>query len=229
MRSKSIPAILMFLMPFCVMPPAIAADEPVPEDEHAGLEKFEQFYAAAARGNPSSSTTNPKDGGLFELPVIGSLDSVGIRYASARQNFDGMSQQALFANFRTPWAWSTWGNTTTSLKFSFEAGRFARVSENRYFVSLGPNLRLENDAWKVPLFFDLNVSPTVIGGSTYGDDDLGTSLNFSSYIGLGIKLGRTKRHELRLRYQHISNGGIDDTNPGVNMVGLDFVFWGRRR
>jgi len=24
--------------------------------------------------------------------------------------------------------------------------------------------------------------------------------------------------------RHISNGGIDETNPGVNMVGVDYIF-----
>jgi hypothetical protein len=27
------------------------------------------------------------------------------------------------------------------------------------------------------------------------------------------------------RYQHMSNAGLDDDNPGIDMVMLDIVFW----
>ena len=230
MHSKNIAAFMLVLMPFYFLAPAMAENELMPKDAYPeSTASYEWPHDVAAIRSAFSNRNDPQEGGLFELPIIGSLDGFGIRYASARSNFEGLSQQALFADFRTPWAWSTWGETTTSLRLSFEAGRFLRESENRYFASLGPSVRIASDRWKAPLFLDLGLSPTVIGGSNYGDEDLGTTLNFTSYIGIGMKFGRTKRHEVRLRYQHISNGGLDEVNPGVNMIGLDFVFWGRGR
>lgn len=230
MISKHSAAIPLLLLSIYLMSPAMANDEPVPDVyQPEPTAMYEQSHDIAAAGRLLSNWNPPKEGGLFELPIIGSLDSFGIRYASARSNFEGLSQQALFADFRTPWAWSTWGETTTSLRLSFEAGRFLRNSEKRYFASFGPGIRIASDRWEAPLFLDLGLSPTVIGGSTYGDGNLGRSLNFTSHIGVGMKFGRTKQHEVKLRYQHISNGGLDEVNPGVNMIGLDFVFWGRGR
>ena len=223
-------AIPLLLLSIYLMPPAMANDEPVPDvyqPEPTAL--YEQSYDIAAAGRLLANWNPPKEGGLFELPIIGSLDSFGIRYASTRSDLEGLSQQSLFADFRTPLAWSTWGETTTSLRLSFEAGRFLKDSEKRYFISFGPGIRIASDRWETPLFLDLGLSPTVIGGSNYGDANLGTSLNFTSHIGIGMKFGRTKRHEVKLRYQHISNGGLDEVNPGLNMIGLDFVFWGRGR
>lgn len=230
MISKHSAAIPLLLLSIYLMSPAMANDEPVPDVyQPEPTAMYEQSHDIAAAGRLLSNWNPPKEGGLFELPIIGSLDSFGIRYASARSNFEGLSQQALFADFRTPWAWSTWGETTTSLRLSLEAGRFLRNSEKRYFASFGPGIRIASDRWEAPLFLDLGLSPTVIGGSTYGDGNLGRSLNFTSHIGVGMKFGRTKQHEVKLRYQHISNGGLDEVNPGVNMIGLDFVFWGRGR
>jgi hypothetical protein len=74
-----------------------------------------------------------------------------------------------------------------------------------------------------PWFVDVGINPTVIDGSTSGDEDLGTSFNFTSSIALGRYLGNANRHEIRLRYQHISNGGTNNKNPGVNMIGIDFI------
>ncbi len=105
-----------------------------------------------------------------------------------------------------------------------EGGRFESESEHRYFVSFGPSIRLISDAHRVPLFVDVGSSPTVIDGSKYGDDEFGTSFNFTSHVALGLRFGQTKNQVVKLRYQHISNGGINNINPGVNMVGIDFSF-----
>lgn len=229
MRSSNTVACAICLLSLFLMPPAAVASESFSEHYYSDSTVWlEPLHAAEATQGPYANTAQPQDGGLFKLPIIGRFTSAGIRTSSARSNFSGLSQQGLFADFLTPWAWSTWGGTNTSLRLSFEAGRFLTASETRYFVSLGPSIRIVNDRWRAPLFIDLGLTPTVIGGSTYGDQDLGTSLNFTSHIGLGIKLGRTRQQEIRLRYQHISNGGLGDVNPGVDMIGLDFVFWGQR-
>lgn len=228
MRSSYTVACAICLMSLFLMPPVAAASEPFSEHYYSDSTVWlEPQHVTEATQGPYANAAHPQDGGLFKLPIIGRLTSAGIRISSARSNFSGLSQQAIFADFRTPWAWSTWGGTNTTLRLSLEVGRFLKASERRYFVSLGPNVRIVNDRWRVPLFIDLGLSPTVLDGSTYGDQDLGTSLYFTSHIGLGLKFGRTRRQEIRLRYQHISNGGFDDANPGVNLIGLDFVFWGR--
>ena len=229
MRSDNTVIFALVMVSFYLIPSIAVADELFPEQYYSeSTSRIIPLYATTASQGRFSNSALPREGGLFNLPIVGRLESAGIRVSSARSNFNGLSQQGIFADFRTPWAWSTWGGTYTSLRLSFEVGRFLRASERRYFVSLGPMVRIVSDRWRVPLFMDLGLSPTVIGGSTYGDQDLGNSLNFTSHIGLGVKFGHMKQQEVRLRFQHISNGGIDKVNPGVNLIGLDFVFWGRR-
>jgi len=170
----------------------------------------------------------PDDLRLFHIPLVGKIQDIGFRVATGDGGkFDDLTQQAFFVDFRLPWTWSPWTNVTASPILAFETGRFSHSSENRYFASLGPTLRLAADRWRVPLFMDLGLSPTIIDGSTYGDHDFGTSFNFTSHIGLGLRFGQSKNHVVKLRYQHISNGGIDEVNPGVNMIGFDVVLWAR--
>lgn len=166
----------------------------------------------------------PEDAGVFRLPLIGELDEIGVRYATARGGFDGLTQQAVFATFRLPRVWSIGKATAVIPRIMVEAGRFELGSQHRAFASFGPTLRFASDGLQVPLFIDAGFSPTVIDGSIYDGKDFGTSLNFTSHIALGARLGRSNSQLLRLRFQHISNGGINDDNPGVNMIGLDFSF-----
>jgi len=173
-------------------------------------------------------TTVPDDISLFHIPLVGKIQDFGFRVASGDGGkFDDLTQQAFFVDFKLPWTWSPWTNFTASPILAFDIGRFEQGSENHYFASLGPTLRLANDRWRVPLFIDVGLSPTIIDESTYGDQDFGTSFNFTSHIALGLRFGESRNHVVKLRYQHISNAGIDEVNPGVNMIGVDVVFWAR--
>lgn len=189
---------------------------------------FTTLNVAPVRRDTNADTAIPEDVNIFHFPLVGHIQDIGFRLATADGGkFDGLAQQAFFIDFRLPWAWSPWTNVSATPKLTLEAGRFNQGSENRFFASLGPTLRLANDRWRVPLFVDLGLSPTVIDGSTYGDRDFGTSFNFTSHIAVGLRFGQTKNHMVKLRYQHISNGSLDEVNPGVNMIGVDVVIWGR--
>jgi len=163
---------------------------------------------------------------LFRVPLVGDLNRIGIRAATAHGGeFDRLNQFALFLDFGLPKTWSPWPDVTADPRLTFEVGQFRLGDDHRLFASLGPALRLTNHRWRTPMFLDLGLSPTVIDGSRYEDRDLGTSFNLTSHIALGMHFGRQNSSTVSLRYQHISNGGINHTNPGTNMIGLDFVFW----
>lgn len=172
---------------------------------------------------------DPEDTALFHIPLTGVLSDIGFRTATADGGqFDRLYQYALFLDFDLPRSWSPWPNVTADPRLTFEVGRFEFGDEHRTYASLGPALRLTNDRWRIPVFADFGLAPTVIDGSQYEGDDFGTSLNFTSHAALGIRFGHRRAHTVSLRYQHISNGGINSTNPGTNMIGLDFTFWAKK-
>ena len=165
---------------------------------------------------------------LFQIPLVGRITDIGIRMATVDGGqFDKLVQQSVFVDFELPWQWMPWQGTSVTPRLAFEFGQFKTSAEHRLFASLGPVFRFERETSRLPLFMELGFTPIVIDGSNYGESDLGTSLNFTSHVAFGLRFGRNKNNRVSLRYQHISNGGIDSTNPGVNMLGIDVVFWSR--
>jgi lipid A 3-O-deacylase len=54
------------------------------------------------------------------------------------------------------------------------------------------------------------------------DKRFSTTFNFGDHLAIGRQFGAHHRHELALRLQHFSNGGIDQPNPGENFVQLRY-------
>jgi hypothetical protein len=52
-----------------------------------------------------------------------------------------------------------------------------------------------------------------------------TSFQFGEHIGGGLRFGEGGRYDLGVRVQHISNGGLDEPNPGINFAILRFQYY----
>lgn len=51
-----------------------------------------------------------------------------------------------------------------------------------------------------------------------------TNFQFGDHIGAGIRFGDRAEYDLGYRYQHLSNAGIDDPNPGINFHQIRFSY-----
>lgn len=137
------------------------------------------------------------------------------RIASAGDKFTGTRLYAFAFNFQLP-------RRLRAKHLELAFGSFSTSAEDRVFVSFGP-------VWRLPvehrsLFIELGVSPTLISGSTLNGRDLGGNFHFTSSFAVGVSYGRRHAFSLSLRAQHTSNGGLDDTNPGIDMLGLNVAF-----
>jgi hypothetical protein len=45
---------------------------------------------------------------------------------------------------------------------------------------------------------------------------LGTAFQFADMAGVGMQFGSHQQYQAGYRFQHISNGGIKEPNPGIN-------------
>ena len=89
-------------------------------------------------------------------------------------------------------------------------------------MSLGP-------VWRLPInnrlpYVELGFSPTLLTGSSLNGRDLGGNFHFTSSISIGATFGTRQNISLALRVQHMSNGGLSSTNPGLDTIGLNFAF-----
>ncbi len=101
-------------------------------------------------------------------------------------------------------------------------GWLSAPDKDRPFVSLGL-------VWRFPVtperyFVEAGVSPTLLSGSYIDGRDLGGNLHFTSSASIGYRFGVSRRYSIALRIQHTSNGGLNRTNPGLDMIGLSFRF-----
>lgn len=57
-----------------------------------------------------------------------------------------------------------------------------------------------------------------------GGKSFSTHFNFGDHLALGRRFGAAGEHELALRLQHFSNGGIRHPNPGENFLQLRYAW-----
>ena len=119
-------------------------------------------------------------------------------------------------------AWHTDGpRLLRARQLEIALGVIDAPEQSRLFAFVGPVWRVL-DAHSGP-FLDLSFGPTLITGSSIGGRELGGNFHFRSALALGVAFGRTVPSSIALRVEHISNGGLRDANPGLDLVGLSFV------
>jgi lipid A 3-O-deacylase len=51
-----------------------------------------------------------------------------------------------------------------------------------------------------------------------GGPGFSSKFQFGDHVGAGMRYGARKEHDIGLRVQHLSNGGIKNPNPGINLL-----------
>ena len=108
-------------------------------------------------------------------------------------------------------------------RLELAVGAIAGQGDTRAWASIGPVWRWEGFTGRPNLYLELGFSPTVLGGSTFGSRDLGSDFHFTSSLAVGRRFSSLRNSALTLRIQHISNGGLNSTNPGMDMIGISYV------
>lgn len=157
---------------------------------------------------------------FFAIALLGNsmaygaaLGSPGIRVTVAGDKFDGVTQLAATFELATR-------RILNSHHFELAVGSISSSNGTAAFTSVGP-------VWRTPflhdrLFVDFGISPTFISGSKFSGRELGGHGHFTSFISMGLQLGRSGA--VTVRIQHTSNGGLNETNPGLDMAGLQYKF-----
>lgn len=143
------------------------------------------------------------------------LVPVDFRMSAASGKFDDTRQYALGLRLRAP-------RRLRATHLELAVGLISTSQESRIFTSLGP-------VWQIPTWTDswfvrIGFSPTVIAGSGFNGRDMGGNIHFTSSAEVGVHLGERRSFTASLRVQHISNGGLSNNNPGMDMLGLNFSF-----
>lgn len=85
-------------------------------------------------------------------------------------------------------------------RYRFDAGR------SPWFAEAGIGALLMDNVYRTP------------------SREFSTAFQFTEVLGVGHSFGNRQEHELSLRFQHISNGGIKSPNPGENTWRVRYAY-----
>ena len=129
-------------------------------------------------------------------------------------------QYEALLNYKLPWRWDL-GPVGLGMRVISTFGSLHGGGDVGAVGSLGLGFVLGDGR-------DLNLrvgsAATYISEDEYGEEDLGTHFQFTSHIGVTYRFW--DELSARVRVQHMSNAGLSDENPGVNIVmfGLHYAF-----
>ena len=65
-------------------------------------------------------------------------------------------------------------------------------------------------------FFEFGLGAHVHTDDSIGNKNFDIPFAFGSHVGGGLRFGSQAQYELIYRFQHLSNAGLGDDNPGIN-------------
>lgn len=144
-------------------------------------------------------------------------DAAGVLITWTEVAFDPHSksykQYEGYANWHLPWTWEGPAGWAGHSAFQVAAGDMWINTKRGTLLSAGPLVSL--DGAQGLLSIHAGFRPTVLSRRDFRGLNLGTRVQFTSHIGF---LVRPLPHlAVGWRLQHMSNGGLDKSNPGVNL------------
>jgi hypothetical protein len=122
-------------------------------------------------------------------------------------------QYDIFMTYELPWRWSVSSGWELRTRLKATAALLRAAGERGLIFSAGPGFVVANDTRRISLIGGYSVG--LLTEHEYGRHDLGGPLQFTGHLGVAYRLHRSV--EVGYRLQHMSNAGIYDPNPGLDM------------
>ena len=143
-----------------------------------------------------------------------SAGAMGFRAGiSDHRDDEDYQQYEGFAIWALPWYWQLSTDWTMGTYLEMNAGVLTGGGESAFVGSIGPGIHFTGFGEHVVI--SMGINPTIISQHSFGDDNFGGPLQFTSHIGLNLNFFR--HFTMGYRLQHMSNAGIYSSNPGVNI------------
>jgi hypothetical protein len=97
--------------------------------------------------------------------------------------------------------------------------------EVNYAIALSPVFSKQFDTLynKYPLKWEFGIGVSLITDTRFAGKDIGSHYQFEDRLGLIIEFGEQLEKSLAVRYMHYSNGGLNDSNPGLDFLNLSYA------
>jgi hypothetical protein len=121
-----------------------------------------------------------------------------------------------------PWVWHFDTNWRLDSRLDLTAGWLSDGYVNGAIMTVGPSFGLHRTG--VPLALEAGVSPTALTRHEFERKDFGSYFQFTSHVGLSWQF--LAHYSVGYQFQHMSNSGISNHNPGVNLnvIEVRYIF-----
>ncbi|MGN6319796.1 acyloxyacyl hydrolase [Trinickia sp.] len=90
-----------------------------------------------------------------------------------------------------------------------------------YELGVTPMVRFIKDTGAIRPYIEAGAGVRVLSHPTITDTyTLSTAFQFSETVGIGAQFGAHQQYQAGARFQHVSNAGIKEPNPGINFTQL---------
>lgn len=146
----------------------------------------------------------------------------GAVFLQAGSGEDGLAAASVGALW--PWAWRAqalggqWSANTEVFIGTWRADALGGGKRSYVQVGVVPLVRYTLDQGRSPWFAEIGIGLSVLNRDFVTPSKaFGTTWNFSDNVAVGRSFGDKGQHEVSLRWQHTSNGGIKKPNPGMDI------------
>lgn len=162
---------------------------------------------------------------LSSLPLISQADSfewsdIGLRIGTDAENRVSVQSYELISTLETPWSWSPSESFEIDLGLELGLGALDGEGETGLLAHIGPSLEIEFGDF--PLELIISSGPALLSEHVFENLDLGGSFQFMSAVGFDLEVAED--WTIGYRYLHISNAGLHDENPGMNLHALTLLY-----
>ena len=144
---------------------------------------------------------------------------------------DDVTRFALSFSYELPYRWFDSGDWYLGTYFEADAHYWdgeegTTGTDSLASIGLVGVLRFQrNPAAGIAPFVEFGTGPHLQTESEISNKDFDIAFAFGSHVGGGVRFGANGRYELMYRYQHLSNAGIGDDNPGINFHLVRLGYW----
>lgn len=154
------------------------------------------------------------------LPSAHALDAMSITYGSG-------GDEAHQAQIGFQWSWNkSWLETANwhltgywEANIGYWHGQNHPGSRSLLDFGITPVLRYQRKASRegIAPYIEAGIGVHLLSRTTiHSSRRLDTAFQFGDFIGVGVRLGNQGAYDIGYRFQHYSNAGISDHNPGMN-------------
>jgi len=142
---------------------------------------------------------------------------VGVRGGASFEGDAGNFQQVdVYAGRYLPWLWGFQNGLNFKPRVEASAGWLHSEGDNGFVGTAGPVIELRIK--KFPVTLEGGVSLTALSRSSFPERNLGGWFEFTDHACINWHV--TDQFTVGWRFQHMSNAGIYQKNPGLNLMML---------